>query len=311
MAKYELDGVQPTVAESAWIADSAQVIGRVEMAADSSVWFGAVLRGDNDPIRIGVGSNIQDGSVLHTDKGKPLGLFKEYYRDEELTRQAWHDGIYHTGDVAWRDEDGYYWFEGRIDDVIKSSGYRIGPFEVESALMTHPAVIECAITGVPDEIRGQVVKATIVLSKDYKNRAGEELVVNRIAAIQTQLQRPGLPDDEQRQLRSALLEYTEVMNRSRRLAVRRSALEATLISMPDKMEEVYQLVITSPYSTDMGSKLEESLSRLRIAEEVAAEFDDVPTLSAQLLELPPLKAANATAAAGGKAARRSAGSLKA
>lgn len=113
--------------------------------------------------------------VIRTDKGKPLGLFKEYYRDAPLTHEAWHDGIYYTGDVAWRDEDGYYWFVGRADDVIKSSGYRIGPFEVESALMTHPAVVECAITGVPDEIRGQVVKATIVLSKAYKERAGEEL----------------------------------------------------------------------------------------------------------------------------------------
>ena len=105
--------------------------------------------------------------VIRTDKGKPLGLFKEYYRDPERTREAWHDGIYYTGDVAWKDEDGYLWFVGRADDVIKSSGYRIGPFEVESALMTHPAVVECAITGVPDEIRGQVVKATIVLSKAY------------------------------------------------------------------------------------------------------------------------------------------------
>ncbi len=84
--------------------------------------------------------------------------------------------MYHTGDVAWRDEDGYYWFVGRIDDVIKSSGYRIGPFEVESALMTHPAVVECAITGVPDEIRGMVVKATVVLHDDWKGRAGEDLV---------------------------------------------------------------------------------------------------------------------------------------
>ena len=113
--------------------------------------------------------------VIRTDKGKPLGLFKEYYRDPERTREAWHDGIYYTGDVAWRDEDGYLWFVGRADDVIKSSGYRIGPFEVESALMTHPAVVECAITGVPDEIRGQVVKATIVLAKAYKDRAGEAL----------------------------------------------------------------------------------------------------------------------------------------
>ena len=107
---------------------------------------------------------------------KPLGLFKEYYRDEELTRRVWHDGMYHTGDVAWRDEDGYYWFVGRIDDVIKSSGYRIGPFEVESALMTHPAVVECAITGVPDDIRGMVVKATVVLHADWKDRAGDDLV---------------------------------------------------------------------------------------------------------------------------------------
>ena len=114
--------------------------------------------------------------VIRTDKGKPLGLFKEYYRDPQRTHEAWHDGIYYTGDVAWKDEDGYLWFVGRADDVIKSSGYRIGPFEVESALMTHPAVVECAITGVPDEIRGQVVKATIVLSKEYKPKAGPDLV---------------------------------------------------------------------------------------------------------------------------------------
>ncbi|MCD7900763.1 MAG: AMP-binding protein [Bacteroides sp.] len=114
--------------------------------------------------------------VLRTDKGKSVGLFKEYYRDDERTQETWHDGIYYTGDVAWRDEDGYYWFVGRTDDVIKSSGYRIGPFEVESALMTHPAVVECAITGVPDEIRGQIVKATVILAKEYKEQAGEELV---------------------------------------------------------------------------------------------------------------------------------------
>ena len=114
--------------------------------------------------------------VVRTNGTKPLGLFKEYLHDPQLTYEAYHDGIYHTGDVAWRDEDGYMWFVGRTDDVIKSSGYRIGPFEVESALMTHPAVVECAITGVPDEIRGQVVKATIVLAKDYKDHAGEELI---------------------------------------------------------------------------------------------------------------------------------------
>ena len=126
------------------------------------------------------GTPCEDGEkgeiVVRTGNGKPVGLFKEYYRDGELSHNVWHDDVYHTGDVAWRDEDGYYWFEGRIDDVIKSSGYRIGPFEVESALMTHPAVVECAITGVPDEIRGMVVKATVVLHKDWKAKAGEDLI---------------------------------------------------------------------------------------------------------------------------------------
>lgn len=109
--------------------------------------------------------------------------------------------------------------------------------------------------------------------KQRKNNASEEVAAKRIAGIQAQLQSKNLPEEEERQLRAALAEYTEVMHRARRLAVRRSTLEATLISMPDKMEEVYQLVITAPYSTDMGSKLEESLARLRLAEEVAAEFD--------------------------------------
>ena len=126
------------------------------------------------------GRSAEDGEqgqiVVRTKNGKPLGLFKEYYRDAERTEDAWHDDTYYTGDVAWRDEDGYFWFVGRADDVIKSSGYRIGPFEVESALMTHPAVVECAITGVPDEIRGQVVKATIILAKDYKGKEGPELI---------------------------------------------------------------------------------------------------------------------------------------
>ena len=126
------------------------------------------------------GTPCEDGEkgeiVVRTGNGLPVGLFKYYYRDEELTQSVWHDGLYHTGDVAWRDEEGYYWFEGRIDDVIKSSGYRIGPFEVESALMTHPAVVECAITGVPDEIRGMVVKATVVLHHDWKDKAGDDLI---------------------------------------------------------------------------------------------------------------------------------------
>ena len=131
-----------------------------------------LVRADGTPCEDGEKGEI----VVRVGDRKPIGLFKEYYRDPELTREAWHDGLYHTGDMAWRDEDGYYWFEGRIDDVIKSSGYRIGPFEVESALMTHPAVVECAITGVPDDIRGMVVKATIVLGKEWKDKAGDDLV---------------------------------------------------------------------------------------------------------------------------------------
>ena len=114
--------------------------------------------------------------VIRLHGKKPVGLFKGYYRDEERTKDVWHDDMYFTGDVAWKDEDGYYWFVGRADDVIKSSGYRIGPFEVESALMTHPAVLECAITGIPDEVRGQVVKASIILTKEYKEKASPELV---------------------------------------------------------------------------------------------------------------------------------------
>ncbi len=114
--------------------------------------------------------------VVRYDKKYPAGLFKGYYRNQELTDEAMSEGIYYTGDLAWKDKDGYFWFVGRADDVIKSSGYRIGPFEVESALMTHPDVVECAITGVPDEIRGQVVKATIVLSAESKQKVGPDLI---------------------------------------------------------------------------------------------------------------------------------------
>ena len=101
-----------------------------------------------------------------TENGTPAGMFAGYRNAEDLNHKVWHDGYYHTGDTAWRDENGYYWYVGRVDDVIKSSGYRIGPFEVESALMEHPAVLECAITGAPDPIRGIVVKATVVLVKN-------------------------------------------------------------------------------------------------------------------------------------------------
>ena len=142
--------------------------------------------------------------------------------------------------------------------------------------------------------------------KQRKDNASEDLAARRIASLQAQLQNKALPEAEQRQLRSALAEYSEVVQRSRRLAARRNLLEATLISMPDKMEEVYQLVITSPYSTEMGSKLEESLARLRIAEEVAAEFEDPAAFDFETRN----DAAPASAVAG-QAARQSARGLKA
>ena len=114
--------------------------------------------------------------VIKTGEEKTLGLFKKYYRNEEMTEHRIVNGKYHTGDVVYYDQDGYFWFVSRIDDVIKTSGYRVGPFEVESALMTHPAVLECAVTAVPDELRGQIVKATIVLNKEYKDKASDDLV---------------------------------------------------------------------------------------------------------------------------------------
>ena len=113
------------------------------------------------------GNSVPDGIngeiVIRTGDEKKCGVFLGYYRDEERTKAVWHDGLYHTGDVAWRDEDGYYWYVGRADDVIKSSGYRIGPFEIESTIMELPYVLECGVCAAPDEVRGQVVKACIVL----------------------------------------------------------------------------------------------------------------------------------------------------
>lgn len=130
------------------------------------------------------GRSAEDGEngeiILHTDRRLPIGLFESYYKNPELTKTVHYDGIYHTGDVAWRDSDGFYWFVGRTDDVIKSSGYRIGPFEVESALMTHPAVVECAVTGVPDDVRGQIVKATIVLAKEYVDYPDKDALIKEI-----------------------------------------------------------------------------------------------------------------------------------
>ena len=115
------------------------------------------------------GNTVANGEVgeivIRTKDGTPCGLFKEYYLDDEKTNDAWYDGMYHTGDTAWRDEDGYFWYVSRIDDVIKSSGYRIGPFEIESVIMELPYVLECGVSAAPDEVRGQDVKASIVLVK--------------------------------------------------------------------------------------------------------------------------------------------------
>ena len=115
------------------------------------------------------GNPVPDGEVgeivVRIDKKRPCGLFAGYYRNPEKTAEVMHDGLYHTGDTAWRDEDGFYWYVGRVDDVIKSSGYRIGPFEIESVIMELPYVLECGVSAAPDEVRGQVVKASIVLVK--------------------------------------------------------------------------------------------------------------------------------------------------
>lgn len=133
------------------------------MGRPSPLYDIAVVDSDGQPVSTG-----DVGEIVIRADGPTVGLMKGYYRDEEKTKDAWHDGYYHTGDTVWQDEDGYYWYVGRTDDVIKSSGYRIGPFEIESVLMEHPAVLECAVTGAPDPVRGTVVKATIVLMKGYQ-----------------------------------------------------------------------------------------------------------------------------------------------
>ncbi|MBO7437838.1 MAG: AMP-binding protein [Bacteroidaceae bacterium] len=174
------------------------------------------------------GRSAEDGEsgeiILHTDKRIPLGLFEEYYHNQELTKTVHDNGIYHTGDVAWRDSDGYYWFVGRTDDVIKSSGYRIGPFEVESALMTHPAVVECAVTGVPDEVRGQVVKATIILAKEYKDLPDKEDLIkdiqNHVKKVSAPYKYPRVVEfvDELPKTISGKIKRVEIRNKDSQLA---------------------------------------------------------------------------------------------
>lgn len=159
---------------------------------------------------------------------KPAGLFLSYLDDPQMTAGAWHDGLYHTGDIAWRDPQGYYWFVSRKDDVIKSSGYRIGPFEVESACLTHPAVVECAITAVPDDVRGQIVKATIVLAKDYVSRAGADLVKE----IQNHVKRITAPYKYPRVIEFVKELPKTISGKIRRVAIRATDNQATPAPAP-------------------------------------------------------------------------------
>ena len=153
-------GQTETTLSIANLVGSTPKIG--SMGKPSPLYNMDIVDTDDQPVGVGETGEI----VIRTDKGIPCGLFKGYYDDTDKTKVTWHDGLYHTGDTAWRDEEGYFWFVGRTDDVIKSSGYRIGPFEIESVIMELPYILECAVSPAPDEIRGQVVKASIVLTKD-------------------------------------------------------------------------------------------------------------------------------------------------
>ena len=157
--------------------ESTMIIGNIHgmephpgsMGKPSPMYPVELFDHDCKPVKQGEVGEI----VIKAEPGEIPGLFVGYYGDEAATKAAWHDGYYHTGDTAWVDEAGYYWYVGRTDDLIKSSGYRIGPFEVENAIMELPYVLECAVVGVPDPTRGQLVKAYIVLTKD--KQPSEEL----------------------------------------------------------------------------------------------------------------------------------------
>ena len=139
------------------MAGSSHKIG--SMGKPAPIYDVLLVDSDGNPVKTSESGEI----VVNVADGAPCGLFTGYYGDKEKTDEVWHDGFYHTGDVAWCDEDGFYWYVGRADDVIKSSGYRIGPFEIESVIMELPYVLECGVSAVPDEVRGQIVKASIVL----------------------------------------------------------------------------------------------------------------------------------------------------
>jgi len=147
-----------SIANFPWMEPKPASMGKPSPGFDISV-----VDAEGKPCEIGEEGEI----VIKTGDVKPVGLFLGYHQDPDTLKEIWYDGYYHTGDTSWVDEDGYFWFVGRTDDIIKSSGYRVGPFEVESALLSHPSVLECAITGIPDPLRGQVVKATVVLTEAY------------------------------------------------------------------------------------------------------------------------------------------------
>ncbi len=150
-------------------SESTMIIGNLRgaphkigsMGKPAPIYDVSLMDPDGNPVPVGEPGEI----VVNLQNGSPCGLFTGYYNDKEKTDEVIHDGYYHTGDTAWRDEDGFYWYVGRVDDVIKSSGYRIGPFEIESVIMELPYVLECGVCAAPDEVRGQVVKAVIVLTK--------------------------------------------------------------------------------------------------------------------------------------------------
>ncbi|MBP3706409.1 MAG: AMP-binding protein [Clostridia bacterium] len=147
--------------------ESTMIIGNMtgashkigSMGKPAPIYDVDIVDADGNSVAVGETGEI----VINIKDSMPCGLATCYYGDEEKTNETWRDGFYHTGDTAWRDEDGFYWYVGRVDDVIKSSGYRIGPFEIESVIMELPYVLECGVSAAPDEVRGQVVKASIVL----------------------------------------------------------------------------------------------------------------------------------------------------
>lgn len=149
--------------------ESTMIIGNMtgaphkigSMGKPAPIYKVMLMDPDGNEVPVGETGEI----VIDVRDGHPCGLFQGYYGNEEKTAEVLHDGYYHTGDTAWRDEDGFFWFVGRVDDVIKSSGYRIGPFEIESVIMELPYVLECGVSAAPDEVRGQIVKASIVLTK--------------------------------------------------------------------------------------------------------------------------------------------------